>query len=320
MIELTLKDYYLKYHKKVKNIEDILNLDKKEEFDLLFNNLLDKNTYINQYVKNILMNYHNRFYAYYNKINESDISDDDGFDIICNNNFIIGYLSKFENVGKQYLYNSDNYYNKGLFCLNNVFNIINELVSPFSSLLDCIIIDLLEKYYNKTILDLVRERIEIITVDDQPKYIKGFFIRRDLPKVIINDFVDILQNSEVYLYYLHDSFNKKWIIYRAKIIIITECSITVKLLDSSRIVEIYYHYSNKKWLIAFDKEMLKKQLESIKIWGIKKLSSNFHKSQKEVDRLESLLIKKKKLKKEYIDNYKFEEDKINIALNDGKTI
>ena len=185
------------------------------------------------------------------------------------------------------------------------------LIKPLGDLSSCIIIDLLEEYFDKDIFSFGdRERKEI--VDNLLTSIR-------IPKFILNEYEKFYINQEFFIYYPWLNFKRDWKIIRAKIKNLEE---SYNLIDVKTGKTIFFgdiSYTRDKWLIALDKEMLKNQIESIKKERLNFLSERIIKLEKKIPVLEKKIEDTRIEIENCIDSIVLDEIKINKILKDGET-
>lgn len=308
---MTLNDYYLKYSTYVKDIrsnKELLKLN-KFKYDIYKKTNYNKNT-----IDSLLKNYYLKF----NSLVNLNVPILDTVKVITNNSSIIGDLfdqkdisscfysnSFFENIANNI--SDDDYYDWDWdFCFNNL---IYEFLSIDGPLISCILVDLLEKKYNTNFLSLDRSMFK-----DQS-------FSKCMSDSTIKELYKIFDRSEFYLYYIKNNFNRPWKIYKAKVTYSGTHLVKIKILNYNRkkVLELSTEDHNpsylNSWMIAFNKEMLKDQLESIKQGRLKYVKLRIDNINSNIKNLESLIkIKKERLNKDEY-NYIFKEEKIESTIN-----
>lgn len=192
----------------------------------------------------------------------------------------------------------------------SITNCFNTLINPFGSLSKCVIIELIENYFNKPLLSLSEKEEEEI---ENWGYTDKFYI----PKIILNEYIHIF-SQDIYAYYPWKNFKNKWNLKKGFIVDILNPSETSFITSKGEKVQ-FSEYSCKKdqWVIALDKDMLKYQLNSIKNWRLRTLSDQIYEIEKiSIPKLEKKLETNRINLEKYLNDYVKEEDNINQIIND----
>lgn len=219
--------------------------------------------------------------------------------------------------GRSYISNPICIYDCGNAIVNkhNIYpfsNSFTNFIKPFDCLSLCVMIELLEKRFGKDILSFTREDRDMVRNDFKPN-------STSIPTIIFKEYEELYLNHVFYVYYPWLSLKNPWKIRKAKIKSINE---TYYLIDTETKDKIYlgdYSFSRNSWLIALDKEMLMKQLYSIKEAKLKKMTDDISNLEKNISKLEKKLEDTRIKIEENIYNYAFEEEKLNEIIENGKT-
>ena len=297
MKEKTLYEVLKKYLVTLKDNEEIPKLT---EFDLLtINDKIDKT------IKNYQEDFLNRLYFKYLMFRQNNIKPSiKTREVIFNGRSYISRSCLFINDCSGIFYSKNSNYTGGCY---------TALIKPLGDLSSCIIIDLLEEYFNKDIFSFGdEERKEIL--NNLYKF-TGF----EIPKFILREYEKFYINQEFFICYPWLSFKKDWKIIRAKIKDLEE---SYNLIDVKTGRTIFFgdmSYTRDKWLIALDKEMLKNQIESIKKERLNFLSERIIKLEKKIPLLEKKVEDTRIEIEKCIDSIILDEVKLDKILKDGET-
>lgn len=293
----TLYDYYLKY----KTTYDSLDFRKLEI------NLNEINELLHKYGSKFCCSTNVLFHIL--SINRNNIiSLKSNFslkseltEVITNGRCIVGRRTLFENFSSDYIsHKIDDYLSiEGSLA-------ITELTSPVGSLISCIIVDILENYFQKSILQFTYEDF---------LQCKGQLTKLDFPKFISDRLFPIIDNSKIFVYYRSNNFNSPWNFYTVENIINSLSGATINLVIRSKDkiekritidnnTNLVFP-SNFYWRVALSEEMLSNQLKSIK-------RGRLHYIRHRIFELESNLIKlneKKQVIEKDRDYFNFINDK-----------
>ena len=218
--------------------------------------------------------------------------------------------------GKSCISNPIHIYDCGEYIVNKYYiysfcNYFSNFIKPFGCLSLCVMIELLEKRFSKDILSFTREDRDMVRNDFKPN-------STNIPTIIFKEYEELYLTHVFYVYYPWLSLKNQWKIRKAKIKSINEPF----LIDTETKDEIYlgeYSYSKNSWLIALDKEMLMKQLYSIKEAKLKKMTNDIISLENSIPKLEKKLEDTRIKIEENIYNYAFEEEILNEIIENGKT-
>ena len=289
----TLFDYYKKF--KVSHIVPKLSEEESKELVRKISWLNDKklSVYNDSIQKKI------KRYIDTRKNIDIDLGIDKLFpDIITDFKTYISRSTNFETFGYWNWYESDH---------------ITELLLPSGSLSNCIVTELIEEKTGKSIYDLN---------DEERWKFETFVNNSSIPSIIWEDYLNIFNNSTIYIYYPWTKFNKKWKFREVKLykIVGNDC-IYLKDVNTKEVLFFTQaSYTNNKWKVALSKDILKTQLDWIVKGRIKYTERRLNQTEKEINQLEEKLQDKKVKLEEYISDFAFEEEKTNKILEDGKTI
>lgn len=296
---MKLNEILKKYSVTLKEKEVIPELTKDEKNKI--DKLIDRDVIS---ISDLNKDFFNFVYSRYLESRKEDITPNKWLnEIIYNGKSYIGSLTHIYNCGeaiinKYYVYPFSNNY--------------TEFIKPFGSLSLCVMIELLEERFGKNILEFTREDRDMVRNDFKPN-------PTHIPTIIYKKYEELYLNHVFYVYYPWISLKNPWKIRKAKIKSINE---NFSLIDTETRESIYlgeYSFSRNNWLVALDKDMLIKQLYSLKDAKLKGMSDNILKLEKSIPKLEKKLEDTRLKIEENIYNYAFEEEKLNKIIEDGKT-
>lgn len=308
----TLNDYYLEFRKNYADIGIRSDLMVRK-----YNTLIELCRNYNEYLFDLLKTEKLQYFLYESEKTNTNIDIASGIneEVISLDPFIIGFPYSINNI--EYKINRLDPIVKKYADQISQSSLFFELLHPEGTLNTCIIIRLLENYYNKRLYDLTETELsECSSVEYND------LTRRFIPTVINSEYVNIFLNSSFYFYRINPKSSSPWIIYKVQIHKFKENSILLKDIQSDRIFSIpcskYYKKPNANLMIAFNKEMLDNQISSVKN-GISKFKrDSLNLLENKLTRIENQIEKDKNLLKKYNSEFIFEEEKINNALNYGK--
>lgn len=296
MKEKTLSEVLKKYLVTLKDDEEIPKLT---EFDLL--TIDDK---IDKTIENYQEDFLNMLYFKYLMFRKNDIKPSiKTREVIFNGRSYISRSCLSINDCSGIFYSKNSNFTGGCY---------TALIKPLGDLSSCIIIDLLEDYFNKDIFSFGnKERDEIRN--------NLLNISFKIPKFILSEYEKFYVNQEFFIYYPWLSFKKDWKIIKAKIKNIDECYNLIDVKTGKTIFLGDISYTRDKWLIALDKEMLKNQIESIKKERLNFLSERIIKLEKKIPVLEKKIEDTRIEIENCIDSIILDEIKLDKILKDGET-